>query len=153
MISGSRPGGQPLNLQGVWNDKRMPPWNSGYTLNINLEMNYWPAEVTNLSECHEPLFRFIREIAASGAKVARDMYGLDGLGHPSQRFAVAGGVSQRRIRLLVLLEHVRSVALRPYLGALPFYARRGVPAGALSADGRCRLASARDGSPRTARGT
>lgn len=78
MISGSRPGGQPLNLQGVWNDKRMPPWNSGYTLNINLEMNYWPAEVTNLSECHEPLFRFIREIAASGAKVARDMYGLDG---------------------------------------------------------------------------
>ncbi len=78
MISGSRPGGQPLNLQGVWNDKRMPPWNSGCTLNINLEMNYWPAEVTNLSECHEPLFRFIREIAASGTKVARDMYGLDG---------------------------------------------------------------------------
>lgn len=78
MISGSREGSQPLNLQGVWNDKLMPPWNSGYTLNINLEMNYWPAEVTNLSECHEPLFRFIREIAANGKKVAKDMYGLDG---------------------------------------------------------------------------
>lgn len=78
MISGSREDSQPLNLQGVWNDKRMPPWNSGYTLNINLEMNYWPAEVTNLPECHAPLFRFIREIAANGRRVARDMYGLDG---------------------------------------------------------------------------
>lgn len=78
MISGSRPGGQPLNLQGLWNEKRMPPWNSGYTLNINLEMNYWPAEVTNLSECHEPLFRFLEEIAERGRSVAREMYGLDG---------------------------------------------------------------------------
>lgn len=78
MISGSRPGGQPLNLQGLWNEARIPPWNSGYTLNINLEMNYWPAEVTNLSECHEPLFRFLREISQRGASVARDMYGLDG---------------------------------------------------------------------------
>lgn len=78
MISGSREGGQPLNLQGLWNDKRMPPWNSGYTLNINLEMNYWPAEVTNLSECHLPLFRLIEEIADKGRKIARDMYGKQG---------------------------------------------------------------------------
>lgn len=78
MISGSREGGQPLNLQGIWNDKRMPPWNSGYTLNINLEMNYWPAEVTNLSECHLPLFRLIEEIADKGRKIARDMYGMEG---------------------------------------------------------------------------
>lgn len=78
MISGSREGSQPLNLQGLWNDKVLPPWNSGYTLNINLEMNYWPAEVTNLSECHEPLFRFIREIAENGKSVAKEMYGLDG---------------------------------------------------------------------------
>lgn len=78
MIAGSRPGGQPLNLQGLWNDKVVPPWCAGYTLNINLEMNYWPAEVTNLSECHEPLFRFLREIAARGRRVAADMYGLDG---------------------------------------------------------------------------
>lgn len=78
MISGSRPGGQPLNLQGLWNDKRLPPWNSGYTLNINLEMNYWPAEVTNLSECHMPLFKFIEEISEKGKRIARNMYGLDG---------------------------------------------------------------------------
>lgn len=78
MISGSREGSQPLNLQGIWNERLMPPWNSGYTLNINLQMNYWPAEATNLSECHQPLFRFIREIAANGRHVARDMYGLEG---------------------------------------------------------------------------
>lgn len=78
MISGSRPGGQPLNLQGLWNDSLLPPWNSGYTLNINLEMNYWPAEVCNLSECHLPLFPLIREISENGRMIARDMYGLDG---------------------------------------------------------------------------
>ena len=78
MISGSRPGGQPLNLQGLWNDQLLPPWNSGYTLNINLEMNYWPAEVCHLSECHLPLFSLIREISENGEKIARDMYGLEG---------------------------------------------------------------------------
>src|SRR5439155_10014439 len=54
MIAGSRPGGQPLNLQGLWNQEVVPPWASAYTTNINTEMNYWPAEVANLSECHEP---------------------------------------------------------------------------------------------------
>jgi alpha-L-fucosidase 2 len=74
MISGSRAGGQPLNLQGIWNDQVIPPWNGGYTININTEMNYWPAEVTNLPECHEPLFRMIREMAVNGAETARLMY-------------------------------------------------------------------------------
>lgn len=78
MIAGSRGEGQPLNLQGLWNDQILPPWNSGYTLNINLEMNYWPAEVTNLSECHQPLFKLIEEIADKGKDIARDMYGLNG---------------------------------------------------------------------------
>lgn len=78
MIAGSRGEGQPLNLQGLWNDKILPPWNSGYTLNINLEMNYWPAEVTNLSECHQPLFNLIEEIANKGKDLARDMYGMNG---------------------------------------------------------------------------
>ncbi|MCA1759532.1 MAG: glycoside hydrolase family 95 protein, partial [Bacteroidales bacterium] len=78
MISGSRPGGQPLNLQGIWNAEVIPPWNSGYTININTEMNYWPAEVTNLSECHEPLFRLIKECAVNGAETARNMYGNRG---------------------------------------------------------------------------
>ena len=82
MISGSRPGGQPLNLQGIWNKDVVPAWNSGYTMNINTEMNYWPAEVTNLSECHEPLFRLIDELAISGAETARNMYNRRGwVGH------------------------------------------------------------------------
>lgn len=82
MISGSRPGGQPLNLQGIWNKDVVPAWNSGYTMNINAEMNYWPAEVTNLSECHEPLFRLIDELAVTGAETARNMYGRRGwVGH------------------------------------------------------------------------
>ena len=74
MISGSRPGGQPLNLQGIWNRDSIPAWNCGYTLNINAEMNYWPAEVTNLSECAEPLFDMIRELSVTGAETARNMY-------------------------------------------------------------------------------
>jgi alpha-L-fucosidase 2 len=78
MIAGSRPGGQPLNLQGIWNDQVLPPWNSGYTVNINTEMNYWPAEVTNLAELHEPLFRMVDELATNGARTAREMYGRRG---------------------------------------------------------------------------
>lgn len=78
MISASRPGGQPMNLQGIWNDKIMPPWNCGYTLNINAEMNYWPAETANLSECAEPFFQMIEELAESGSKTAKEMYGRNG---------------------------------------------------------------------------
>jgi len=82
MISGSRPGGQPLNLQGIWNDQVIPPWNGAYTVNINTEMNYWPAELTNLSECHQPLFQMIKEIAVTGAETARNMYHRKGwVGH------------------------------------------------------------------------
>ncbi len=78
MISGSRPGGQPLNLQGIWNHQLIPPWASAYTTNINLEMNYWPAEVTSLSECHEPLFRAVKEWSEDGTKIAHTMYGAEG---------------------------------------------------------------------------
>ena len=78
LIAGSREGGQPLNLQGIWNPYVVPPWAGAYTLNINLEMNYWPAEVSNLGECHEPLLRMIGELAVNGRKVAHDMYGLPG---------------------------------------------------------------------------
>ena len=78
MISGSRKGGQPLNLQGIWNDLVIPPWNSAYTININTEMNYWPAEVTNLAECEEPLFRMIKEMAVTGSETARLMYNRRG---------------------------------------------------------------------------
>jgi alpha-L-fucosidase 2 len=74
MISGSRPGGQPLNLQGIWNDQVIPPWNGAYTININTEMNYWPAEQTNLSECHQPFLQMVKEIAVNGRKTAENMY-------------------------------------------------------------------------------
>lgn len=78
LISCSRPGSQPANLQGIWNDKPGPPWGSKYTININTEMNYWPAEPTNLPECVEPLIKMVSEIAVTGAKMARDMYGARG---------------------------------------------------------------------------
>jgi alpha-L-fucosidase 2 len=78
MIAGSRPGTQPLNLQGIWNNEVVPPWASGYTTNINTEMNYWPTESCNLAECHEPLFRMIKECAVNGAKTAKGSYGLSG---------------------------------------------------------------------------
>lgn len=74
MIAGSRLGGQPLNLQGLWNPDVIPPWASAYTTNINTQMNYWPAEVANLSECHEPLLRMVRELAVTGREVAQKMY-------------------------------------------------------------------------------
>jgi len=78
LISGSRPGGPAMNLQGIWNDKMQPPWGSNYTTNINTEMNYWPAEVTNLSECAEPLIDFIGNLAKNGAETARVNYGARG---------------------------------------------------------------------------
>ena len=78
MISGSRQGGQPLNLMGIWNDKVVPPWASSLTLNIDFQMNYWPAEVTNLSECAEPFFSAVKELSINGAKTAKDMFGLRG---------------------------------------------------------------------------
>lgn len=78
LISSSQPGGQPANLQGVWNEAQYAPWDSKYTININAEMNYWPAEVTNLSECHEPLFDMISDLAVTGAETAKTLYGADG---------------------------------------------------------------------------
>jgi alpha-L-fucosidase 2 len=74
LISSSTPGSQPANLQGKWNDKISPPWDSKYTININTEMNYWPAEVTNLTEMHQPLFSMIKELSETGKESARKMY-------------------------------------------------------------------------------
>ncbi|WFR58623.1 glycoside hydrolase family 95 protein [Anaerocolumna sp. AGMB13025] len=78
LISSSRPGSQPANLQGIWNRNEHPAWGSKYTININTEMNYWPAESCNLSECHLPLFELVRRMLPFGQKVAKDMYGLSG---------------------------------------------------------------------------
>jgi alpha-L-fucosidase 2 len=78
MISSSREGTYPANLQGIWNQELEPPWGSKYTVNINTEMNYWPAEVMNLSDCHEPLFKLIDECVESGRITARNHYDCDG---------------------------------------------------------------------------
>ncbi|WP_316821352.1 glycoside hydrolase family 95 protein [Pedobacter gandavensis] len=77
MIACSRPGSRPSNLQGIWNDHVQPPWGSNYTTNINTEMNYWLAENANLSECHQPLFDFMKELAVNGAKTAKINYNID----------------------------------------------------------------------------
>ena len=78
MISSSRQGTEPANLQGIWNDDMNPMWDSKYTTNINTEMNYWPVESSNLSECAEPLVRMIKELTDQGAQVAREHYGARG---------------------------------------------------------------------------
>lgn len=78
LISSSRPNSLPANLQGIWNEHMLPPWDSKYTININLQMNYWPAEVCNLSECHQPLFDHLERLRVNGRETARKMYGCRG---------------------------------------------------------------------------
>ncbi|GHV10735.1 hypothetical protein FACS1894219_00720 [Clostridia bacterium] len=78
MISGSREGTLPLNLQGIWNNIMLPPWDSKYTININAEMNYWPAETANLSDLHKPLFDLIKRMEVNGRKTAKVMYNSTG---------------------------------------------------------------------------
>lgn len=78
LISSSQPGGQAANLQGIWNDRINPPWDSKYTININAEMNYWPAEKTNLAELHEPFIQMTKDLSVTGQQTARDMYGARG---------------------------------------------------------------------------
>lgn len=78
LISSSQPGGQAANLQGIWNDKINPPWDSKYTININAEMNYWPAEKTNLAELHQPFLQMVRDMSVTGQQTAKDMYGARG---------------------------------------------------------------------------
>ena len=75
LISSSRPGTQAANLQGIWNASTRPPWSSNWTLNINAQMNYWPAEVCNLAECHQPLLELIRSLSVNGAETAAVHYG------------------------------------------------------------------------------
>ena len=106
LICSSQPGGQPANLQGIWNDKLFPSWDCKYTCNINLEMNYWPAEVTNLTELNDPLFRLIREVSETGKESHRQRtFGHVGFG--------------------------RSMAVPAPVAALPLHRRRGVPASIL----------------------
>ena len=94
LISSSQPGGQPANLQGVWNDKMNAPWDSKYTININAEMNYWPALIGNLAETQQPLFSMIRDLSHTGAETAQQMYGCKGwvAHHNTDLWRIAGPV-------------------------------------------------------------
>ena len=94
LISSSQPGGQAANLQGVWNDNVNAPWDSKYTININAEMNYWPALVGNLAETQEPFFSMIKDLSETGAKTAKDMYGCKGwvAHHNTDIWRIAGPV-------------------------------------------------------------
>ena len=94
LISSSQPGGQPANLQGVWNDKIKAPWDSKYTININTEMNYWPALIGNLKETQQPLFSMLRDLCQTGAKTAAEMYGCKGwvAHHNTDLWRIAGPV-------------------------------------------------------------
>lgn len=78
LISSSQPGGQPANLQGIWNHRMQPPWDSKYTININAQMNYWPAEKTALADLHEPFLKMVQELSETGQETARVMYGARG---------------------------------------------------------------------------
>ena len=94
LICSSQPGGQPANLQGIWADGLNPAWDSKYTTNINVEMNYWPAEVGNLSELHEPFIQMVKEVAQTGAETAKTMYGARGwvLHHNTDIWRITGPV-------------------------------------------------------------
>lgn len=94
LIASSQPGTQPANLQGIWNDKLSPPWDSKYTVNINTEMNYWPAEITNLSEMHEPLFKMLEDLAVTGKESAQQMYRARGwnMHHNTDLWRITGVV-------------------------------------------------------------
>ncbi len=97
LISCSRTKNVPANLQGIWNKELYPPWSSGYTTNINLQMNYWAAECTNLTELNEPLFGLLKEIHSSGIKTAKSYYNIDGfvLHHNSDIWAITNAVGNK----------------------------------------------------------
>lgn len=97
LISSSRPGGVPANLQGIWNKEIRPPWSSNYTININTQMNYWPSEITNLSEMHEPLFDLIENLSVTGAVTAKQFYNMHGwvAHHNSDIWALSNPVGDR----------------------------------------------------------
>ncbi|KAA5825200.1 glycoside hydrolase family 95 protein [Algibacter amylolyticus] len=94
LISSSQPGGQAANLQGIWNKDLTPPWKSAYTVNINTQMNYWPAEVTNLTEMHDPLIELVKDLSVAGQETAEVMYGADGwvTHHNTDLWRIAGPV-------------------------------------------------------------
>ena len=126
LIAGSRPGTQPANLQGIWNELLNPPWDSKWTTNINTEMNYWPAEVCNLSECHEPLFDLIDDCAGTGRETARAHYGCRGwvLHHNTDLWRGTAPINHCQSRYL---GHRRRLAVPAFVESLPLLGGQRVP--------------------------
>ncbi len=116
------PVGQPANLQGIWNNLMNPPWGSKYTININTEMNYWPAEVTNLTEMHEPLVQMVKELSVTGQETARVMYGAKGCGGTPQHRFVAH-YRPRRSDILCHVAHGRRLAEYASVGKICLFGR------------------------------
>lgn len=130
LISSSRPGNLPANLQGLWNEQIKPPWFCGYHFNINVQMNYWPAEVCNLSECHEPLFDLIDRLRPNGRKTARDVYGCGGFvaAHrttPTWFTSPVKGLNVWPVGAAWLCQHLWEHAR--FTGDRKFLAKRGYP--------------------------
>ena len=128
----SRPGTQPANLQGVWNELVRPPWSSNWTANINVQMNYWPAETCNLAECHEPLFDLIEGLGKTGARTAQTNYGCRGwVSHHNVdiwRQSAPVGDFGSGLSDLGQLVHERRMVLRAPVGALRLRRRPRIPA-------------------------
>ncbi len=119
LLSCSRPGGQPANLQGLWTDGLNPPWGGKYTININTEMNYWPADTCNLGECVEPLLRMVQDLTVTGARTAKMHWGAGGwvAHHNTDLWRAAAPIDGP----LGALAHRRRLALPESLGTLPLH--------------------------------
>ena len=133
LIASSRPGSQPANLQGIWNESMAPPWGSKYTININTEMNYWPALSTNLAETMDPLTALVSDLSVTGARTAREMYGAGGwvAHHNTDLWRATGPIDGPQYG------HVadrRRVADAAALGSLRVHRRSRLPGAHLSAD-------------------
>ena len=131
LIGSSRPGCQPANLQGIWNEDMDPAWDSKFTTNINLQMNYWPAEAAGLPECVEPLTRMVKDLAETGGRVAKIQYGAARLGISPEYRSMAGRRADGRFDLGHVLDR-RGLALHASLGALSLHRRQGISAPDLS---------------------
>ena len=133
LIGSSRPGDLPANLQGIWNEHIEAPWNADYHVNINLQMNYWPAEVTNLSERHEPFFDFVERLVPAGRRAARDVYGAPGFvaHHTTDAWHWVAPIGRARVGPVAARRRLVHPALH---GALPLHRRPGVPRGPRLAD-------------------
>ncbi|MEK8103896.1 glycoside hydrolase N-terminal domain-containing protein [Micromonospora sp. M12] len=126
LISSSRPGSQPANLQGIWNDQMAPSWDSKYTINANLPMNYWPADTTNLAECYLPVFDMIKDLTVTGARTAQVQYGA-GVGSPTTT-PTRGAAPRWSTKPCGNVANRRRLAGHHDLGPLPVHRRHRVPA-------------------------